>query len=189
MPACKKAIVCYLTISFRIIQRWSNRRQIDHGRRLTGLLKEQHRMKLRLNMIRYGAKAINTFEFVDPSGAKLPPFSAGAHVDLCLPNGLVRQYSLCNDPIERSHYVLGVRLESRGRGGSRCMHKNVHCGDLLDISPPTNSFPLNSKARRHLLIAGGIGITPVMSMLYALQHAQAEFEIYYCARSPEHMAF
>ncbi|MCP6134101.1 ferredoxin reductase, partial [Klebsiella pneumoniae] len=90
-----------------------------------------------------------------------PAFSAGAHIDVHLPDGLVRQYSLCNHPEERHRYLIGVLDDPASRGGSRSMHDGVREGTRLRISEPRNLFPLAQGARRSLLFAGGIGITPI----------------------------
>ena len=120
-------------------------------------------MLLRVNAINDETPSIKTFELVDPEGLDLPVFTAGCHVDLTLPDGQVRQYSLCNAPAERQRYLLGVLRETNGRGGSRQMHERVAVGDLLQVSMPRNNFPLDGEATRHLLIAGGIGVTPLSS--------------------------
>src|SRR5215471_8269959 len=145
-------------------------------------------MQLRVRSITYLAEAINGYELVDPRGRDLPRFTAGAHVDLRF-GGLVRQYSLCNDPAERRRYCIAVLRENESRGGSRHLHDNVRVGDLLEVSLPRNNFPLAAAAERHLLIAGGIGIAPIMSMIAELQRRQADFQLHYCTHSPERTAF
>ena len=145
-------------------------------------------MQLRVRSITYLAEAINGYELVDPRGRDLPRFAAGAHIDLRL-GDLLRQYSLCNDPAERRRYCIAVLREEASRGGSRHLHDNVRAGDLLDVSMPRNNFPLATTAERHLLIAGGIGIAPIMSMAAELQRRRADFRLHYCARSPARTAF
>lgn len=135
------------------------------------------------------ALGINSFELIDPHGRELPPFEAGAHIDVMVPDHAMRQYSLCNSPEERMRYVIAVLREEKGRGGSKAMHDLVHAGDLIDVSKPRSNFRLFESASRHLLIAGGIGITPLMSMVERLDVIGAEFMLHYCARSPERMAF
>ncbi|MCY1357170.1 Phthalate 4,5-dioxygenase oxygenase reductase subunit [compost metagenome] len=103
--------------------------------------------------------------------------------------GLTRQYSLCNHPEERHRYLIGVLKDPASRGGSRAMHENVVQGQLLDISEPRNLFALDHQGARHLLFAGGIGITPILAMAYELSHRGADFELHYCFRSPERAAF
>lgn len=146
-------------------------------------------MLLRVRAIVYQAERINAYELVDPGGAMLPAFTAGAHVDVHVPGGLVRQYSLANDPRERHRYVIGVLKEVAGRGGSRSFHDNVKAGDLLQVSEPRNNFALVPDARSYLLIAGGIGVTPLMAMVTALDAAGSRFTLHYCSRAPETTAF
>jgi vanillate O-demethylase ferredoxin subunit len=132
---------------------------------------------------------IRTFELVDVTGAALPSFSAGSHVDVHLPNGLTRQYSLCNDAAETHRYLLGVLRDPASRGGSAAMHDLVHEGDMLQISAPKNHFPLAHDARRSLLLAGGIGITPILCMAERLATMGAGFEMHYCVRERARAAF
>lgn len=134
------------------------------------------------------AQDIVTFELADPHGRPLPAFSAGAHIDVRLKDGLVRQYSLCNHPEERDRYLIGVLRDPASRGGSAAMHEEIQVGDLIQISAPKNHFPLKP-AGRTLLLAGGIGITPILCMAERLAHTDAEFELHYCTRSPERTAF
>jgi vanillate O-demethylase ferredoxin subunit len=134
------------------------------------------------------ATDICAFELVHPGGAALPAFSAGAHIDVMLRGGLVRQYSLCNDPRESHRYLIAVLRDANSRGGSIAMHA-LEEGGLLDISEPKNHFPLLAQARHSLLLAGGIGVTPLISMAEALVHTGASFEMHYCARSAARTAF
>ncbi|HEU6454862.1 MAG TPA: PDR/VanB family oxidoreductase [Roseateles sp.] len=134
------------------------------------------------------AEAICSYELVPVDGAALPPFAAGAHVDVHLPNGLVRQYSLCNAPGETHRYLIAVLRAADSRGGSQAMHDDVDVGTLLTISAPKNHFPLVDAART-LLLAGGIGITPILAMAETLAADRAKFEFHYCVRSPERAAF
>jgi ferredoxin-NADP reductase len=145
-------------------------------------------MQLRVRSITHLAEAIHGFEFVDPRGRDLPRFAAGAHIDLRA-GGFLRQYSLWNDPAERRRYCIAVLREEQSRGASRHLHEAVRVGDLVEVSPPRNNFPLAIAAERHLLIAGGIGIAPMMAMVAELRRRRAEFELHYCARSPERTAF
>lgn len=116
-------------------------------------------------------------------------FEAGAHVDVHLPGGLIRQYSLCNPPEEHARYLIAVLREPGSRGGSVAMHDQVKEGDRLQISAPRNHFPLAREAKRSLLFAGGIGVTPIMCMAEQLAGLGSEFELHYCARSEGRMAF
>lgn len=137
------------------------------------------------------ATDIKAYEVVDAAGGPLPPFEPGSHIDVHLPDeGLgVRQYSLCGDPLDCSRYLFTVQREAEGRGGSKSIFENVHPGTILTISKPRNRFPLHENAQRHLLLAGGIGITPIMAMVCQLQRTDADFTLHYCARSPERTAF
>ena len=135
------------------------------------------------------AEDICTFELLGQDGRPLPPFSAGSHVDVNLPGGITRQYSLCNDPAESHRYLIGVLKDPASRGGSEAMHALVKEGDTLTISAPKNHFPLAHDARRSLLLAGGIGVTPILCMAERLAVAGAEFEMHYCTRSPSRTAF
>ncbi|MGH8122732.1 MAG: PepSY domain-containing protein, partial [Rudaea sp.] len=135
------------------------------------------------------AQDICSFELADPSGRALPPFAAGAHIDVHIGAGLVRQYSLCNDPRESHRYLIGVLRTPQSRGGSSALHAEIHEGDRLRISAPKNYFPLTSGAGRSLLIAGGIGITPILCMAETLAASNADFQLHYCTRSPARAAF
>jgi len=132
---------------------------------------------------------IKSFELVHPEGRELAPFTAGAHVDVHVPGGLCRQYSLCNDPRQRRRYLLGVLNVRDGRGGSAAMHSRVAVGDMLEVSAPRNHFPVCHQARRHLLIAGGIGITPILAMVHELRNVGASFAMHFCTRSPAQTPF
>jgi vanillate monooxygenase ferredoxin subunit len=135
------------------------------------------------------AEGICSFELVAVDGRALPSFSAGSHVDVQLPGGLTRQYSLCNDPAESHRYLIAVLDDPASRGGSRTMHAQVAEGDPLVISAPKNHFALAHEAARHLLLAGGIGVTPILCMAERLAIAGAAFEMHYCTRSPARTAF
>jgi len=128
---------------------------------------------------------------VDIAGKPLPPFEPGSHIDLYLPDRRlgVRQYSLCGDPQDRQCYTFAVQREPEGKGGSKAIFDRVRVGSVLTISEPRNNFPLRTWARRHLLLAGGIGITPIISMLLHLRRVGADFTIHYCTRSRERTAF
>jgi vanillate O-demethylase ferredoxin subunit len=146
---------------------------------------------LTLSLVKKSVEAdgICSFEFADPKGAHLPAFSAGSHIDINLGDGLVRQYSLCNDPGETHRYQIAVLLHPDSRGGSKAMHERLNVGDLVDISLPKNHFPLDHSARHSVLIAGGIGITPILCMAERLANTGADFSMHYCARLPERTAF
>lgn len=135
------------------------------------------------------AEGIYSFELAPAEDSLLPAFSAGSHIDVHLPNGLVRQYSLCNHPEDRHRYLLGVLLDPASRGGSQAMHEQVHEGSRLRISEPRNLFPLEHGAGYSVLFAGGIGITPILCMAERLARIGAPFELHYCGRSVGRMAF
>jgi ferredoxin-NADP reductase len=135
------------------------------------------------------AQDVCSFELVGAEGQDLPRFSAGAHIDVHLSGGLIRQYSLCNDPRETHRYLIGVMHAADSRGGSRAMHQALRVGDSIEIGVPKNHFPLAPGAARSLLFAGGIGITPIISMAERLAGAGADFTLHYCARSPQRAAF
>ncbi|VWX58026.1 Vanillate O-demethylase oxidoreductase [Burkholderiales bacterium 8X] len=135
------------------------------------------------------AVGIASFELVSEDGRPLPSFSAGSHVDVHLPNGITRQYSLCNDPGESHRYLIGVLRDAASRGGSAAMHDEVKEGDRLRISAPKNHFPLAHDAGHSILIAGGIGVTPILCMAERLALSGASFEMHYCTRSADRAAF
>lgn len=149
---------------------------------------ESEPLQLRLTAIRYAAPDIHLYEFCDPAGQALPPFTAGAHIDLHLPNGLVRPYSLCNDPQETQRYVTGIKREAGGRGGSRLIHEQFKVGQLVPVGAPRNHFALHEDAAHSVLIAGGIGITPVACMVQRLRRLGAAFEVHYAVRQRQEAA-
>jgi vanillate O-demethylase ferredoxin subunit len=134
------------------------------------------------------AEGIASFELAHADGAPLPAFSAGSHVDVQVPGGLTRQYSLCNDATEQHRYRIAVLRDPTSRGGSVAMHEAVNEGDVIRISPPKNHFPLQH-APRTLLLAGGIGVTPLLCMAQRLAAIHADFTLHYCTRSAERTAF
>ena len=138
---------------------------------------------------RVEAEGIASFELASPDGKQLPPFSAGAHIDVFLPNGMVRQYSLCNAAWQEDIYQIAVLRDQNSRGGSVCIHDAVQEGQVLKISEPRNHFPLTNGASHSVLIAGGIGVTPILSMAERLSHAGASFEFHYCTRNRKRTAF
>jgi ferredoxin-NADP reductase len=146
-------------------------------------------LELRVRSIVNEAIGVNAYELVAPDGELLPAFSAGSHIDVHIPGGFVRQYSLCNDPRERHRYLIGVLNVSDGRGGSAALHAGVRAGDRIRVSMPRNHFQLEERARQHLLVAGGIGITPMLSMVEALEARGQRYTLHYCARAPERAAF
>ncbi|QTN27094.1 oxidoreductase [Rhodoferax sp. AJA081-3] len=145
--------------------------------------------------VRVACKAVEatdicSFELVAAEdSAPLPAFSAGSHVDVHLPGGLTRQYSLCNDPHETHRYLIAVLRDPASRGGSQAMHAEVQEGQLLQISAPKNHFGLAHDARRSLLLAGGIGVTPILCMAERLAMVGADFAMHYSSRTRARTAF
>jgi phthalate 4,5-dioxygenase reductase subunit len=135
------------------------------------------------------ADGIHILEFRDAGGQPLPEFSAGAHIAIQAPNGLLRKYSLCNDPAERNRYLVAIKREANGRGGSCNLIDNTKAGDELMVAPPVNDFGLPPRAQDFLFIAGGIGITPIMAMIREVLRQGKRFRLFYCSRSPETTAF
>ncbi|AIR90680.1 PDR/VanB family oxidoreductase [Pseudomonas cremoricolorata] len=132
---------------------------------------------------------VAVLELAALDGQALPRFAAGAHVDVHLAPGVVRQYSLCGDPARANVYRLGVLREAQSRGGSAAVHVQLQAGALTRISAPRNLFPLVADAQRSILLGGGIGITPLIAMAHTL-HARGEaFELHYRARSRSRCAF
>jgi vanillate O-demethylase ferredoxin subunit len=145
-------------------------------------------IKARLNRRENQTDDVAVLELVAANGTALPAFEAGAHIDLMLAPGLIRQYSLSNAPGE-AVYRLGILNDPNSRGGSRHAHANLEEGCEIEISAPRNHFPLAEDAAHSLLIGGGIGITPMIAMAYALRASGASFELHYCSRSESKAAF
>lgn len=139
--------------------------------------------------VRAEACDVMTLELRAPGGSELPPFEPGSHLDLHLPNGLLRQYSLTNDWRERDRYVIGVGRAEKSRGGSDYVHSHIRAGMQLKISAPRNNFPLDREAERFLFIAGGIGITPIMAMIRWCVAQSKPWRLIYAARSRQRAAF
>ena len=135
------------------------------------------------------ADGIYLFEFRHPAGNELPQFTAGAHIGVRVPNGLLRKYSLCNDPAERDRYQIAVKREINGRGGSTSLIDGVKIGDELTVTTPVNDFALPQRAQDFLFIAGGIGVTPMMAMIRQVMAEGKRFRLFYLSRSPETTAF
>jgi len=146
-------------------------------------------MKLRVTRNDTIADGINLFEFRDAGGSELPQFSAGAHITIHVPNGMLRKYSLCSDPAERDRYQVAVKREVNGRGGSCSLIDDVKAGDELAVVAPVNDFGLPRRAQDFLFIAGGIGVTPMVAMIRQVMAEGKRFRLYYCTRSPETTAF
>lgn len=136
------------------------------------------------------ARDIQLFELVHPNDEELPPFTAGAHIRVKTPNGVTRQYSLSNDSAERNRYVIAVKRERDGRGGSMSLVDNLKAGQTLEVGFPENLFELDTKARSFVLVAGGIGITPMIAMArHLFSQGDRPFKLYYLTRDPEGTAF
>jgi ferredoxin-NADP reductase len=146
-------------------------------------------LDLRVSSVTYETDDILSFELIDLRAASLPAFEAGAHIDVHIAPGLVRQFSLSGNPVERRRYQIAVLNEPNGRGGSKAMHETMRPGRTVTVSAPRNHFPLFKPARRHLLLAGGIGVTPMMAMIATLESEGAEWQMHYCTRSAEKTAF
>ncbi len=144
---------------------------------------------VRVVQMRYEAPTVLSLELAHPEGIDLPPFTAGAHIDLRLAPDCTRSYSLLNSSSERHRYVVAVHLDPDSRGGSRHVHERLRVGDLLAIAPPENHFPLDEKAAHSILIAGGIGITPLLSMARRLNALGRSWDLFYAARSRRSAAF
>ncbi|MFQ3459316.1 PDR/VanB family oxidoreductase [Bradyrhizobium sp. UFLA01-814] len=139
--------------------------------------------------IGYEAERIHSYELIARTGSKLAPFTAGSHIDLHLPNGMIRSYSLVNDQCERHRYVIAVNKDAESRGGSSFVHDAVRVGDIIAISGPRNNFALQEEAEHSVLIAGGIGITPLLSMIRRLEALGCRWDLFYAARTRAAAAF
>jgi vanillate O-demethylase ferredoxin subunit len=146
-------------------------------------------IQVRVKRISYEAENINSYELVSPTGSHLAPFAAGSHIDLHLSNGMIRSYSLINDQRELSRYLIAVNKDAVGRGGSRFIHETVRAGDIIWISRPRNNFALQEDASHSILIAGGIGITPLLSMVRRLEALGRSWQLFYAARTRSAAAF
>jgi len=137
----------------------------------------------RIHAISYACDDVLLFELRSLNGEPLPAFTPGAHVDVHIPGGLSRSYSLLNDAAERHRYLIGIKRESASRGGSAWMHDVARPGARIEIAKPRNHFALDETASHSVLIAGGIGITPLWSMVQRLQTLKQRWTLYYRARS------
>ncbi|AOZ03296.1 oxidoreductase [Cupriavidus sp. USMAHM13] len=147
-------------------------------------------LQLRVKSITWEADGILSYELhPEPPLKDLPAFGAGAHIDLHLPNGLIRSYSLLNAPGERRRYVIGVNKDARSRGGSRYLHEILRPGDTVTVAPPRNNFPLDENAPLSVFIAGGIGITPIFGMIQRLRALGRPWHLHYAARTRRQAAF
>jgi tetrachlorobenzoquinone reductase len=145
--------------------------------------------QVRVKRISHEADGIHSYELMSPDGGDLVPFTAGSHIDLHLPNGMIRSYSLVNDQTERNRYVIAVNKDAATRGGSKLIHETIRVGDVMTISHPRNNFALQEDASHSVLIAGGIGITPLLSMVRRLEALGRSWELFYAARTRLTAAF
>jgi vanillate O-demethylase ferredoxin subunit len=144
--------------------------------------------RVRVTARRIEAKDVVSLELTPEDRASFPPFEAGAHIDVRLPGDTIRQYSLCGrreDPCFR----IAVLREPKSRGGSAAVHEKISVGDVIEISQPRNLFPVVPATKQAVLIAGGIGITPIMAMAWHLYHENVPFELHYATRSKDRAAF
>ncbi|WP_436857668.1 PDR/VanB family oxidoreductase [Citrobacter tructae] len=149
-------------------------------------------LEVRVRQVETITPHVKRFTFVAPDGGPLPAFSGGSHILVQMQEGenhYSNAYSLISSPFDTSCYQIAVRLEEDSRGGSRFMHQQVAPGDTLVVSSPKNLFALAEQAPKHILIAGGIGITPFLSHIPELEQRQALWQLHYCSRSPESCAF
>jgi ferredoxin-NADP reductase len=149
---------------------------------------EEVELELVVAARRRPAEGVVELELRDPNGAELPAWEPGAHIDVLLPDGSARQYSLCGDPADRGSWRLGVLLERDGKGGSRHIHERLHEGATVSTRGPRNNFDL-LPAPRYVFIAGGIGVTPIVPMVAAAARAGADWTLLYGGRSLGTMAF
>lgn len=146
-------------------------------------------MDVKIDKIHQLTASIRAFELVSHGSDPLPTFRAGAHIDVHLKNGLTRQYSISNSATEKHRYVIAVLNDENSRGGSCSIHSDYQEGDLLCISEPRNLFELHPQTQKAILFAGGIGITPILSMAYQLKSQRIPFELHYFVRNHEMIAF
>lgn len=140
-------------------------------------------MKTVVEDVRIDGGDVLVVTFRHPRKPRLPDFTPGAHIDVHLADGRVRQYSLCGDPADPSVYRIAVKLEHEGRGGSTWLHRNLVPGAVVPVAAPRNHFPLRVDGARYILLAGGIGITPLITMAHALGRVGKPYELHYFARS------
>lgn len=146
--------------------------------------------RLRIAGSRTVAEGIREFTLTDPDGAALPPFAAGSHLPVRVPNGMLRRYSLANDPAEGDRYVIAAKREAGGAGGSRSLVDAARDGDVLEAGDPQDDFGLTGKNVPHLFVAGGIGITPLLSMArHLLSSGGPAFQLVYLTRSAAMTAY
>lgn len=146
-------------------------------------------MKLLVTRLTQEAQDVLGLELRAQDGTALPPFTSGAHVDLLLPGDIRRQYSLANSPLERHRYVLGVGLAPASRGGSAFVHQRLAVGDVLEVGAPRALFGIDPAATEHVFVAGGIGITPILSMILWCEAHARPWKLLYCVRTRARAAY
>ena len=149
---------------------------------------DEAELTMRVTRREAAAADVLLIELESVQGADLPAWAPGAHLELVLPSGVIRHYSLCGDPADRSHYVVSVLRVADGRGGSIELHDEVLVDDTLLVRGPRNHFPLLD-ADAYLLLAGGIGVTPIVAMVRELESRAADWRLVYGGRSASAMAF
>ncbi|TPV57248.1 oxidoreductase [Aestuariibacter sp. GS-14] len=135
------------------------------------------------------SESVVKLTFTDPANRLLPAFEAGAHIDIRISDAITRQYSLCSSPSDRYAYSVAVLRDPNSRGGSAAIHTTFHPGQRIKVSPPKNLFALNPEDTKTVLVAGGIGITPIMSMAHALAEQGKEFTLLYVSKPGQRVAF
>lgn len=149
----------------------------------------EHTMEVRISRLHYVARDIMSIELESATSQELPRTSAGSHVDVHVSDKIVRQYSVCNDPSQSGRYRLAILNDPGSRGGSRAIHETFREGMIVKIGRPRNNFGLIEDGGRAMLLAGGIGITPLLSMAYRLQTIGKDFDFHLCARSLDRAPF
>ena len=146
-------------------------------------------LKLRVTSIAWKSETVRMIELRSPTDEALPPFEAGSHVELHLPTGFTRSYSLVNPQHERDRYVLGIARDPTSRGGSTFIHDSLRVGDILRVGPPRNLFRLDEEVPSAVLIGGGIGVTPLVSMAARLDDLGRDWTMHYAVRTRDDAAF
>ena len=152
------------------------------------MMNTEQRRQLRVHSMTWECDGVLSVQLRDPLGAALPSWDPGAHLDLLLPGGFIRQYSLCGDPQDETTWKVAVLREELGRGGSKAVHDRLRTGDLVEVVGPRNNFAF-APVQRYRFIAGGIGITPILPMVVAAERAGADWSLTYGGRTRTSMAF
>jgi ferredoxin-NADP reductase len=146
-------------------------------------------IRMRVHATRWESAVVNSVELRAEDGTALPTYFAGAHIDLHLPIGQIRSYSLCGDPDDHSRYLVAVNRDPHSRGGSQWIHDHLRVGHVLEVSAPRNHFPLVEDAENTVFIAGGIGITPLLAMARTLNARRRPWELHLAVRTRDQTAF